>query len=623
MIRLIRNIGFVTIVTLALAGCGQQPPHNVLILFLDDFGYGDLALNRPAGDPAPATTTPVLDAFHGSSLVFTRHYTESTCSPSRAALMSGRYPARFGFTANGRGMPPEITTLPEAFRAAGHQTHFIGKWHLGHTTELAYPENQGFDTWLGFLNQWMLRDSFSMTANNLTRPTYMNPWLRNEQGEQNQFEGQLTDILTDNTIEFIESKSDSDDPWFLQVSYFAPHEPVEPSPEFSERYPDTDQGSYLALVEQLDANIGRILDSLENSAAADNTVVVIVSDNGGTEERYPSNAPYFGIKTTYTEGGVRTPLMIRWPDGSYAGSTYDYPVSLMDLYPTLLAASGIDYSQEQLDGQSLLQFIENRAAIQRPLFWESYGNDYYFFSVLDATHRYRYSERLLGRNVLMDLELNEFGEPGSIVNDPSITSRLQDDYLQWRNETHSLDLTLEPVADNGLGILTGDSFQRSPGHGGYTFAIAVQALQNQTGTMQQIAYQDELLDIHLNAGLLTAKVQDLTLSAPFPDDGQCHSIVLTANFQARISWLLSNLPMESPVQLFVDGELVSESVDRRELPKQTDLTTPTYIGFSPVDGQRNEFTGRLFEPLLFNHRVFANASSLQPSMEQLASSLCP
>ncbi|MCG8413845.1 MAG: sulfatase-like hydrolase/transferase, partial [Pseudomonadales bacterium] len=437
-----------------------------------------------------------------------------------------------------------------------------------------------------------------------------------------QFEGHLTDVLTNSTIEFIESKAGAESPWFLQVSYFAPHEPVEASTEFLEKYPNTEQGAYLALLEQLDASIGRILDSLESSGAADETIVVIVSDNGGTEQRYPSNTPYFGIKATYTEGGVRTPLMIRWPDASHAGTSYDHPVSLMDLYPTLLSASGVERMDEDLDGQNLLRYIETNSTIQRPLYWESYGNDNYFFSVLDSSHRYRYSEGLLGRDVLMDLNQDEFGGPASVVEDAAVVNQLRSDYLQWRNDVHSLDTTFQAETERGLGVLTGDSLQRSPGHGGFTFGIGVQASANVTNSRQQIAYQDGLLDIHLSSGELTVTAQDTTLSAPFPMDGQCHSVILTAYYQARISWLLSNLEMQSPIQVMIDGQAVAEVVDRRELPKSADLTAPTYIGFTPLAGERNEFSGQLFEPVLFNHRVFANATGSQPSAASLAASLC-
>ncbi len=606
-----------------LMGCASESPSNVLILFLDDFGYGDLAINRPANDTAIPASTPNLNQFHSESLVFTRHYTESTCSPSRAALLSGRYPSRFGFTANGRGLPPDITTLPEAFSNAGYQTHFIGKWHLGHTTELAHPEHQGFDTWLGFLNQWMLRDSYSMETNNLTRPTYIDPWLMDESGKTTQHQGYLTDILTTEAVEFIEAKEESNEPWFLQVSYFAPHEPVEAAPRYLENYPDTQQGAYLALLEQLDGNIGRILRALEDAALADNTLVVIVSDNGGTEQRYPSNSPYFGIKATYTEGGVRTPLMIRWPDGSFSGSSYGHPVSLMDLYPTLLAASGVKGAHEDLDGENLLPYVEENVELRRPLYWESFGNDNYFFSVLDETHRYRYSEGLLGSDVLMDLERNEFGKPDSLVEDPGVVSQLRSDYLQWREETHALRIEYQAINESGLAILSGDALQRSPGHGGFTFGIGVEAVESTSNTIQQIAYQSDLLDVHLENGLLNITVQDATFSAPFPADEQCHSIILTAQFEARISWLLSNLDMQSPIQLLIDGEVVSEVIDGRELPKNADLEAPTYIGYRPSATQQNVFDGQLSEPVFYNHRVYPNAINSQPGAERLASLLCP
>lgn len=620
----LRNPLLALIAVLGLAGCSDREPMNVLILFLDDLGYGDIAANRPASDPAPRPATPVLDRFKRQSLSFSRHYTESTCSPSRAALLSGRYPSRFGFNADGRGIAPEITTLAEAFQQNGYLTHFLGKWHLGHTTELAFPHNQGFTTWNGFLNQWMLRSQYNATSNNLEQPTYLDPWLQNQEGEFQQHRGHLTDILTDQAISFLNQRSGSRSPWFMQLSYFAPHEPVTASEPFTNNYDDNETGRYLALLEQLDSNFGRLLSALDESGAADNTLVVIVSDNGGTEQRYPSNSPYFGVKTTYTEGGVRTPLMIRWPDGSYEGKDYAHAVSLMDLYPTLMNAAGVAMPEDELDGVNLLPYLESATAVSRSLYWESEAADDYFYSVLDESHRYRYSDNLVGYDVVMDLETDPSGSAASIITDDAVQRRLQAEYFSWREEVHRIATDFTEQGANGIGVLRGDSLQRSPGFGSFTFGIGARLNPDASAeAVQAIAYQEDLLKLEVQHGRLNVRVQDLDLSAPFPMDSQCHSIVLSARFEAKISWLLSDDTMSSPVQLFIDNELVAEAVDTRVLPKAADLLSPTYIGSTGPGTEESEFDGTLSRPVVLNHRVWADPRGNQAAVSSLSGEFCP
>lgn len=614
------------VILFSLSTCSVRPSMNVLILFLDDLGYGDIASNRPSDDPATLPSTPVLDRFKLESLNFSRHYADSTCSPSRAALLSGRYPSRFGFSPVGRGLAPEITTLAEAFKANSYRTHFVGKWHTGDTTELAYPDQQGFETWSGFLNQWMLRSRFNSDQYNFEQPTYINPWFSNEQGNYEQLTGHLTELITDKAITFIDEQQSSNSPWFMQVSYFAPHEPVQASNNYTTYYPDNDTGAYLALLDQLDTNIGRVLSALDATGMSENTLVVIVSDNGGTEQRYPSNVPYFGIKTTYTEGGTRTPLMVRWPDGSFASQEYPYAVSLIDLYPTLLSITGNSLPADKLDGIDLLPFIKSSEILERPLFWEAEADDF-FYSVLDPSHRFRYSDNLFGRNVLLDLEQNSSGSVASIVDNEPVQERLRNDYFVWREEIHRVKTNFQASDDNGGGTLTGDSFQRSPGFGKFSFGIGV-TLESavdtsvSTQTPQTIAYQEDLLSLSIERDELRVVIQDKELRAPFPDDGLCHNVVISADFQSRISWLQINETMESTIELFIDDIVVASAIDTRETPKKADLTSPTYIGSRGPIVNDEKFQGRLSEPVIYNYRVRAESIGNQASVSQLSEKLC-
>lgn len=608
-----------------LVSCATKKQPNILILFLDDFGYNDLAFHQQAGSAIEPMYTPNMDAFALESISFSRHYTESTCSPSRAALLSGRYPARFGFTANGRGLPPEIVTLPEALQADGYQTRFLGKWHTGHTTPLAYPHNQGFDSWLGFLNQWMLRSEYDSTKNNLEQPTYLNPWLENENGVKQQFQGHLNDLLAEAAIDFISEAGSNAEPWFLQVSFFAPHEPVQAAERYLALYPDTQEGAYRALVHQLDDNIGSVLDTLEQQELDDDTIVVIVSDNGGTAQRFPSNSPFMGEKTVYMEGGIRTPLMIRWPDGSMRGYRYPYSVSIMDLYPTLLAAANINYDADKLDGRNLLPFLADEEILVRPLYWENWAEGKYLFSVLDESHRWRYSTGFLNDEWLLDLETDPSGTENTLSSNRTVADNLTADYLGWHDEVHRVQTNFEVLDQSGKGILTGDSFQRSPGFGGYTFAIGISP--DQSIDLQQrkvIASQSQLLSIYYQNETIEINLQDVRLTGPLPADGQCHSLIVTAQHAARISWLLTNADMNTPIELIVDGEIVDAIIDHREQPKTADLTSPTYIGYQPgVESTRSAFNGLLSAPLIYNHRVVATPELGQFGFESLVNEICP
>ncbi len=620
-----RLAGLLALIVLLSACRPPQTNPNILILFLDDFGFGDIASQYPENAPQPPMVTPVLDAFLQTSLSFDRHYTESTCSPSRAALLSGRYPARFGYTPNGRGLPPEIITLPEALGAGGYTTRFLGKWHTGDLAELAFPHNQGFDSWLGFLNQWRLRSQYDPDQNNHEQPTYFDPWMQNQLGQFEQFEGHLTDILSSEAREFFQQQSSATQPWFLQVSFLAPHEPVQPAPRYQQKYANTAEGAYRALVEQLDSNIGEILDSLESNGMAENTIVVIVSDNGGTNARFNSNAPFVGDKASYSEGGVRTPLMIRWPNGDFAGVRYPYAVSLMDLYPTLLASVGIEYNASILDGRNLLPVLELEQRLERPLYWEAIVGDSYTFSVLDESHRWRYTTDLLGGQTLYDLENDPSGASGIPGATGQISDQLNDQYRSWHDEVHRIDTRFEALDSNGRGILTGDSLQRSPGLGEFTFAIGVTpGPEATTAGTQVIASQSQLFSMTYNNETLRVSLQDASLSAPLPADGQCHPVIVTAQQSARISWIMGTEPVNSPIDLIIDGAIVASLVDHREVPKIADLTAPTFIGYRPITvGTGNNFSGTLSAPVIYNHRVVPTPAHNQFGFTELINEICP
>lgn len=615
---------------LLIVSCAPNTPSNVLIIMLDDFGQHDMGSHFQSSSGANPQHTPELDAFAARATRFTRHYTESTCSPSRAALLSGRYPARSGFTSSGRGLSPELITLPEQLNSSGYRTHFVGKWHTGDTTELAHPDNQGFDTWLGFLNQWMLREAYDPLRNNLNQPTYIDPWLENERDEIQQYPGHLNDILTDEANRFIAQASTGSQPWFLQLSYYAPHVPFMPAERFASLYPDSDNGRYRALVQQLDSNVGRVLQALENNNVADNTIVVIVSDNGGLADSYPSNYPFNGVKGVYQEGGIRTPLMVHWPqsvaNGAFNDREYSWAVSIMDLYPTILSALGISYDPEKLDGRNLLPLIASESKLERALHWETLTPEGYDFSVLDSQQRYRYSTGVLNSSWLYDLDNDPEGKQNILAQNSEQAASLNALHDEWHQRIHRIDTQYSRELENGGGVLTGDSLQRSPGFGGYTFAIGITTpLAEEDTEATVIASQRDLLSIYYESGALELNIQDVRLHAELPEDGQCHALIVSAQHNARVSWIIDRGAIDSPIQVIVDGQLNSGIVDHRELPKQADLTAPTYIGHRPnANGEPDMiFPGELSAPLILNQRLFINPGRGQYGVDTLQTELCP
>jgi arylsulfatase A-like enzyme len=397
---------YITIVVFLLIGFGclfegksENEKPNILFILVDDLGWADLGYTG-----SPFYETPNLDKLAASGMVFTDAYAASpVCSPSRAAIMTGKYPARLNLTDYIPGnqfygphknqklashpfklqLDLEEYTLAEAFKDAGYKTFFAGKWHLGEE-EKYYPNHQGFDINKG--------------GNNTGHPAggyfapYKNPQI--EDGEEGEY---LTDRLTDETIDFI--KKNKGNPFFAYLSFYTVHLPLQGKPEKVEKYRSKlsemnysgeefikkgetyhkqwqNMPHYAAMVESMDENVGRLLQVLEQENLSENTVVVFTSDNGGmatsnrTDNIPTNNLPLRAGKGYLYEGGIRVPLIISWPDNIKRDNKTDYPVTGTDLYPTLLDLAGIDLKNSQHpDGISLKSVLENKEIEERPVFW--------------------------------------------------------------------------------------------------------------------------------------------------------------------------------------------------------------------------------------------------------------
>ena len=249
-----------------------QAKPNILLIVADDLGYNDTSALTPGGLP-----TPNLERLAHEGIIFRRHYADATCTPSRVAIMTGRYPERSGFRPIGGEIPAEYSTIAERLRSAGYETYLTGKWHAGEARQHAWPNSKGFPEWFGFLNQWETAGIVAASESGKLRPTYRDPMLRTNGGALAQHSGHLTDILAAHTISKVQQLQQREKPWFIYHAFLAPHQPIQPAEHFAQRHPDTAEGRYTALVAQMDDAVGRILEVVDR----DRTLVVFVSDNGG------------------------------------------------------------------------------------------------------------------------------------------------------------------------------------------------------------------------------------------------------------------------------------------------------------------------------------------------------
>lgn len=347
----------------------QRP--NLIFILADDLGYADLGCTG-ARDAAsqPVDVSPNLDRLAREGLRFTRGYSNSAvCSPTRFALITGRWQYRLRGAAeeplasNARGdkvlgLAPDHPTLPSLLRDAGYATALVGKWHLGYPPTFG-PRLSGYQHYYGFHSGGA--DYFAHCD-----PRGVPDLWENETPIEE--DGYLTDLLSRRAVQFIEQQA-AEQPFLLSLHYSAPHWPwlTRDDRAESERIggfgKHTDGGSletYQRMIHHMDEGIGWVLDALQARGMADNTLIVFTSDNGG--ERFSNNWPFVGQKMDLLEGGIRVPLVARWPARIAAGGVSDAPNLTMDWTATMLDAAGVDAAPDHpLDGQSLLPVFDGAA----------------------------------------------------------------------------------------------------------------------------------------------------------------------------------------------------------------------------------------------------------------------
>ena len=361
----------------SLARAAQAAKPNIVLIVADDLGYGELGCQGN-----PQIPTPNIDSIAKAGVRFTNGYVSAPfCSPSRAALMTGRYQTRFGHEFNaigvrnklpGIGLPLAEKTIADHLKAAGYRTGCFGKWHLGGADEY-HPLHRGFDEFFGFLHEghFYVPPPYRGVESHLREkePPYdeENPLLRGtKEVDEKEY---LTDVLGREAVSFIERNRDH--PYFLYLPFNAIHSPMQASSFYMKRFAgiaDRHRRVFAAMLSAMDDAIGAVLRKLEP-----NTLVIFISDNGGpVQELTSSNLPLRGQKGQMYDGGIRIPFMLQWKPRIKGGMTMDQPVISCDLLPTILAAAGVKpLPTAPLDGVNLLPML--RGETSRPphetLFW--------------------------------------------------------------------------------------------------------------------------------------------------------------------------------------------------------------------------------------------------------------
>ncbi len=362
---------------------------NIILFMTDDQGYGDLSCMGSAD-----VRTPHLDRLAASGARFTSWYSNSpVCSPSRASLLTGRYPGNAGVRAilgghrTASGLPPTVPTLATALKPLGYHTALFGKWHLG-LAKGSRPGDHGFDEWFGFLAGCV--DYYSHIfywGMNMPGPG-INPThdLWHNDRETWDYNGQyLTDLITDKAVHHIRGAAQAGRPFFTYVAYNAPHYPMHAPRRYMDRFAHLpwDRQVMAAMIGAVDDGVGEIVAELERQGIRDNTLIFFMSDNGPSRETRNwldgRLDPYYGGSTgrlkghkfSLFEGGIRVPALLSWPAQIPAGQVIDQPAAAMDIFPTCLKAAGGNLSAYELDGIDLTPALAHGVPMPvRDLFWE-------------------------------------------------------------------------------------------------------------------------------------------------------------------------------------------------------------------------------------------------------------
>lgn len=417
----------------------RQP--NVVVLLADDLGWADVGFH--GGEIA----TPSIDRIAREGITLDRYYVAPLCSPTRAAMLTGRDPIVLGLAYDeidpwdNAGLGAREVTLAELFEASDYQTGIVGKWHLGHAQEPQLPRAQGFERFFGHL----------LSDTNYHEHTRLDGHDLQRDGRSIDGKGEyLTRLEAREAVRFIRER-DPSKPFFLYVPFTAPHGPMQAPRATLEKYAELPRAghrrTYAAMVDELDRAVGEILAALDDAELAEDTIVFFASDGGGAEPFGGRNAPLRGTQGQTFEGGIRVVAALRWPDRITAGGNYEFMMTAMDLMPTLASAAGVTVpSRLDLDGVDLWTAITNGRKEERdaPVGFVSEG------PLPGALHQALFEGRfklvqiveeratqMQVRNLLFDVEADPYEQEDLAVRHPAVVQRLQRLLAEWRQRQPS------------------------------------------------------------------------------------------------------------------------------------------------------------------------------------------
>jgi len=427
------------------SGSQNKPRPNIVLIMADDLGYGDVGCYG-----CRDIRTPAIDGLAAEGIRFTTFYSNAPeCTPTRTALLTGRYQHRVGGLecalgignvgryddairlrrTNDMGLPAEETSIARMLKDAGYSTAISGKWHLGYEPKF-FPLRHGFDYSFGPVGG---------SADYFHHSEYTGKPVLYENDKPIEREGYLTDLITDEAVSFIQKRQKK--PFFLYVAYTAPHTPYQgpgdkkPKPVAQDDYNKGSRETYTAMVERMDQGIGRILRTLDDAGLADNTLVIFMSDNGANKTG--DNSPFSGYKGNLFEGGIRVPCIVKWRGVLARGAVSDQPCMTMDFSRSIVGAAGAEPpAGRAFDGMDILQAAAtNRPVKKRTLFWRARRAERTRKAVRDGSLKYiSLHDGDDVKEYLFDLE-NDPAEKNNLFNEqPENVRKLKMLLQNWQQE---------------------------------------------------------------------------------------------------------------------------------------------------------------------------------------------
>lgn len=466
-----RTILFISVLMLALFANyanaaslkGSRP--NIILVMTDDQGYGDLSCHGN-----PILNTPNIDKLYAQSTRFTDFHASPTCAPTRAALMSGRAPFKNGVThtiLERERMTLSATTIAELLKEAGYTTGIFGKWHLG-DEDPYQPQNRGFDE-VFIHGAGGIGQNYPGSQGAVPGTGYFSPIIKHN-GVFEQTKGYCTDVFFQQTLGWIKEQSDAKKPFFAYLAPNAPHGPYIVAQQYKNLFKDKVKSekvaAFLGMIVNIDENMGRLMEKMEEWNLVDNTLLIFLTDNGSAQGSKVYNAGMKGGKGTTSEGGARVPLFMRWPGQIEAGIDVDRLARHVDLFPTLAEMAGASIPTGlDLDGRSLLPLIEDPDPAaqwpERNLFfhtgrWNKAGVEGHWGEGNTDPDKAKYKGfavrnekyRLVG-NALYNID-NDPGEQKDLAQvHPEVASELRKAFDKWWAEVRPLMVNEDASLDTG------------------------------------------------------------------------------------------------------------------------------------------------------------------------------